>query len=141
MKVQDVMVKSARFCCPDTNLATVAKIFWEQGCGALPVVENGRAIGMVTDRDVSIALGTRNIKAGDTSLALRDEPRPIIWRFPKQVSVRDHGLCNDLLVYRADREEDCLTNPSVSASLPVHQPGLVQKQRGYRKTDRDCNHG
>jgi CBS domain-containing protein len=66
MKVQDVMVNGVRFCTPDTNLATVAKIFWEQGCGALPVVENGRAIGMITDRDVSIALGTRNAKAGDT---------------------------------------------------------------------------
>jgi CBS domain-containing protein len=65
MKVQDVMVKSVRFCNPDTNLATVAKIFWEQGCGALPVVENGRAIGMLTDRDISIALGTRNVKAAD----------------------------------------------------------------------------
>ena len=66
MKVQDVMVKNVRFCYPDSNLATVAKIFWEQGCGALPVVENGRTIGMITDRDVSIALGTRNAKAGDT---------------------------------------------------------------------------
>ncbi len=66
MKVQDVMVEGVRFCSPDTNLATVAKIFWEQGCGALPVVENGRAIGMITDRDISIALGTRNAKAGDT---------------------------------------------------------------------------
>lgn len=66
MKVQDVMVKGVRFCCPDTNLANVGKIFWEQGCGVLPVVENGRVIGMVTDRDVSIALGTRNAKAGDT---------------------------------------------------------------------------
>ncbi|MGA2212647.1 MAG: CBS domain-containing protein [Bryobacteraceae bacterium] len=66
MKVQDVMVKSVRFCNPDTNLASVAESFWEQGCGALPVVENGRAIGMITDRDVSIALGTRNAKAGDT---------------------------------------------------------------------------
>jgi len=66
MKVQDVMVKGVRFCSPDTNLATVAKTFWEQGCGALPVVENGRAIGMITDRDISIALGTRNAKAGDT---------------------------------------------------------------------------
>lgn len=65
MKVQDVMVKGVRFCTPDMNLATVTKIFWEQGCGALPVVENGRAIGMITDRDVSIALGTRNVKAGD----------------------------------------------------------------------------
>jgi len=66
MKVQDVMVKGVRFCTPDTNLATVAKIFWEQGCGALPVVENGRTIGMITDRDVAIALGTRNAKAGET---------------------------------------------------------------------------
>jgi CBS domain-containing protein len=66
MKVQDVMVKGVRFCNPDTNLATVTKIFWEQGCGALPVVENGRAIGMITDRDIAIALGTRNAKAGET---------------------------------------------------------------------------
>jgi len=66
MKVQDVMVRGVRFCNPDTNLATVARIFWEQGCGALPVVENNRAIGMITDRDISIALGTRNLKAGDT---------------------------------------------------------------------------
>jgi CBS domain-containing protein len=66
MKVQDVMVKDVRFCTPDANLATVAKIFWEQGCGALPIVEGGRAIGMITDRDVSIALGTRNLKPGDT---------------------------------------------------------------------------
>ena len=66
MKVQDVMVRGVRFCNPDTNLATVARIFWEQGCGALPVVDKGRAIGMITDRDVSIALGTRNAKAGDT---------------------------------------------------------------------------
>jgi len=66
MKVQDVMVKGVKFCNPDTNLAAVTQIFWEQGCGALPVVENSRVIGMITDRDVSIALGTRNAKAGDT---------------------------------------------------------------------------
>jgi CBS domain-containing protein len=77
MKVQDVMVKGVRFCNPDTNLATVAKIFWEQGCGALPVVENGRAIGMITDRDVSIALGTRNAKAGDT--LVRDVALPKVF--------------------------------------------------------------
>jgi len=65
MKVQDVMVRGVRFCDPETNLATVAEIFWEQGCGALPVVENGRAVGMITDRDIAIALGTRNAKAGE----------------------------------------------------------------------------
>lgn len=77
MKVQDVMVKGVRFCSPDTNLATVAKIFWEQGCGALPVVENGRAIGVITDRDIAIALGTRNAKAGDT--LVRDVALPKVF--------------------------------------------------------------
>lgn len=77
MKVQDVMVKGVRFCSPETNLATVAKIFWEQGCGALPVVEGGRAIGVITDRDIAIALGTRNSKAGDT--LVRDVALPKVF--------------------------------------------------------------
>jgi CBS domain-containing protein len=77
MKVQDVMVKGVRFCTPDTNLAIVVEIFWEQGCGALPIVENGRAIGMITDRDISIALGTRNAKAGDT--LVRDVALPKVF--------------------------------------------------------------
>jgi len=71
------MVKGVRFCNPDTNLAAVTKIFWEQGCGALPVVENGRAIGMITDRDISIALGTRNAKAGD--MLVRDVALPKVF--------------------------------------------------------------
>ncbi len=77
MKVQDVMVKDVRFCSPDTNLASVTQIFWEQGCGAVPVVENGRAIGMITDRDVSIVLGTRNAKAGET--LVRDVALPKVF--------------------------------------------------------------
>jgi len=77
IKVEDVMVKGVRFCYPESNLATVAKIFWEQGCGALPVVENGRAIGMITDRDVAIALGTRNARASDT--LVRDVALPKVF--------------------------------------------------------------
>lgn len=77
MKVQDIMVKGVRYCTPETNLGTVTEVFWEQGCGALPVVENGRAIGMITDRDVSIALGTRNAKAGDT--LVRDVTLPKVF--------------------------------------------------------------
>jgi CBS domain-containing protein len=77
MKVQNVMVKDARFCKPDTNLATVAESFWKQGCGALPVVEEARVIGMITDRDISIALGTRNAKAAET--LVRDVALPKVF--------------------------------------------------------------
>lgn len=65
MKVQDAMINNVRFCNPDMNLAAASEILWKAGCGTLPVVENGRVIGMITDRDIAIALGTRNAKASE----------------------------------------------------------------------------
>jgi CBS domain-containing protein len=66
MKVRDVMVKEVKFCSAETNLAAATEILWKEGVGSLPVVENGRVLGIITDRDVAIALGTRNAKAGET---------------------------------------------------------------------------
>lgn len=66
MKVRDVMVEDVKFCSPEMNLGTVAETLWKEGVGTLPVVEDGRVLGVITDRDIAIALGTRNAKAGDT---------------------------------------------------------------------------
>ncbi|MBZ5608372.1 MAG: CBS domain-containing protein [Acidobacteriia bacterium] len=54
-----------KFCSPGLNLAAASEILWKAGCGTLPVVENGRVLGVITDRDIAIALGTRNVKASD----------------------------------------------------------------------------
>jgi CBS domain-containing protein len=63
MKVQDVMTETARFCRPENNLAEATAIMWEADCGFLPVVaEGGELIGVITDRDIAIALGTRDIR-------------------------------------------------------------------------------
>src|SRR5262245_8275542 len=60
MKVQDVMTRSVKSCGPDTNLAQAAAIMWENDCGVLPIVaEGGQVIGILTDRDIAIALGTQ----------------------------------------------------------------------------------
>jgi CBS domain-containing protein len=66
MKVRDVMIKDVKFCSPGLNLAAVAEILWKQGCGTLPVVEKDRVLGVITDRDICIALGTRNTKPAET---------------------------------------------------------------------------
>jgi len=68
MKVRDVMIFEVRFCSPETNLAVAAETLWKGGCGTLPVVENDRVVGMITDRDIAIALGTRNIKASEVKV-------------------------------------------------------------------------
>jgi CBS domain-containing protein len=58
------MTKEVASCSPDTNAATAAEIMWKANVGVLPVVETaGRPLGVVTDRDLFIALGTSNRRA------------------------------------------------------------------------------
>ena len=60
MKVKDIMTKNPKVCAPDTTAAQAAQLMWDGDCGMLPVVENGQLQGVVTDRDMYIALATRN---------------------------------------------------------------------------------
>src|SRR6476646_11908432 len=60
MKVREMMTKDVTTCRPETNLAEVVKLMCEQDCGVLPVVtSDGTVSGMITDRDICVALATR----------------------------------------------------------------------------------
>jgi CBS domain-containing protein len=60
MKVKDIMTAEPRTCHPGTNLAAAAELMLDGDCGILPVVAEGKLCGVVTDRDMFIALATRN---------------------------------------------------------------------------------
>jgi CBS domain-containing protein len=76
MKTKERMVKPVSGCGPEDNLAKVAATMWDERCGALPVVDyDGRVIGMITDRDICIALGTRNVRASDVQVKDVAAPR------------------------------------------------------------------
>lgn len=68
MKVKDLMTTDVRTCTPDTTVAAAANLMWEADCGILPVVDDGRLLGVVTDRDMYIALATRNMRAADLTV-------------------------------------------------------------------------
>jgi CBS domain-containing protein len=53
MKVKKAMHKGAEWIAPDTPLAQAAQKMRELDVGALPIGENDRLIGMVTDRDIT----------------------------------------------------------------------------------------
>jgi CBS domain-containing protein len=54
MKVKDIMHKGVEWVSPDTSVAAVAKRMQKHDIGAIPVGENDRLIGMVTDRDIAL---------------------------------------------------------------------------------------
>jgi len=63
MKVKAVMTATPTTCTPDTTVAEAANLMWESDCGVLPIVDDGELMGIVTDRDLFIAVGTRNTRA------------------------------------------------------------------------------
>jgi len=70
MKVQDVMTKGVESCRRSSDLAAAAMIMWRMDCGVVPVVgDDGReAVGMITDRDICVAVATRHRRAEEITV-------------------------------------------------------------------------
>jgi CBS domain-containing protein len=61
VKVIDIMRHVVRTAHPETDLATAGRVMAEVGCGFLPVVdESEKVLGVVTDRDVCLAVTRRD---------------------------------------------------------------------------------
>ncbi len=52
MKVKDAMHKGVDWVSPETPVTELAKLMREHDIGAIPIGENDRLTGMVTDRDI-----------------------------------------------------------------------------------------
>jgi CBS domain-containing protein len=54
MKVKDAMHEGVTWVGPETPVRELARSMRDEGIGSIPVGENDRLIGMVTDRDIAI---------------------------------------------------------------------------------------
>ena len=69
MNVRDAMRTGTARCTSGINLGTAVEILWNSNSGILPIVDdNQRVISVITERDICIALGTRNCLAGDITV-------------------------------------------------------------------------
>jgi CBS domain-containing protein len=64
LKVREVMTTPPQTCRLETSLAIVSRRMKEQGCGTLIVLDQrGKPAGMLTDRDLALAIGESNRNA------------------------------------------------------------------------------
>lgn len=68
MKISDVMTPNPKTVKPSDSIQTAASIMRDEDAGAVPVVDGGRVVGMVTDRDIVI----RAVADGDFAAKISD---------------------------------------------------------------------
>jgi CBS domain-containing protein len=69
MKVKEVMTPNAKAIWLTESLADAAQLMWENDCGVLPIIKDGRkVIGMITDRDICMGLAIRDTNPSSVSV-------------------------------------------------------------------------
>jgi len=67
MKVRDAMTHDVRLAKPDQTIREAARIMAEIDAGSVPVSDNDRLVGMITDRDIAVRAVAQG-KSPDTKI-------------------------------------------------------------------------
>ena len=99
MQVRDVMTEATVTDAPSDNLRTAAERMWREQTGSLLVVQDGRLIGIITERDVlrAVALGadpdraTVDVFTVSPEMQLHVAAREMAARWIRHLPVLDSG--------------------------------------------------
>ena len=144
MRVSETMTRDVRIASPDQSIREAARIMAEIDAGVLPVGENDRLVGMITDRDIAIRAvaegkgpdtSVREVMTQDVKYCFEDEDTDDVVRNMADQQVRRLPVVNrdkrlvgilslgDLAVMEGAR-------PAGEALAGVSQPGGEHSQTG-----------
>lgn len=97
MLVSELMTRDVRLAAPDDTIEQAATMMGEVDAGAIPVGENDRLVGMITDRDIAVravAQGkapqtkVREVMSADVKYCFEDEAIEDVARNMGDIQVR-----------------------------------------------------
>ena len=137
MRVNQAMTREVRVATPAQSIRDVAKIMAEIDAGSVPVGENDRLVGMITDRDIAIravALGkgpdtpVREVMSMEVKYCFEDEDLEHVAKNMGEIQVRrlpvvsrDKRLVGIVSLGDVAQNEDARTTGKTTAK--VSQPG------------------
>lgn len=76
MKVREIMTREPSTLSPASTIGEAATIMRQNDCGSVPIVEGGRLVGIITDRDIVIRIlaGGKDPKTAHVSEAMTADP-------------------------------------------------------------------
>lgn len=147
MKIHDAMTRDVRTVRPDQTIREAAQLMAQLDIGALPVQDNDRLIGMITDRDIAVRAvaegkgaeaNVRDVMTNEIKYCYDDQTveevtsnmgEQRIRRLP--VMNRDKRLVGILSLGDLAREEDSLDEAG-EALCGISRPGGEHSQSAQR---------
>jgi len=107
MKVKDIMTRDVIVAAPGDNLQRAAQLMEQNDFGVLPIGENDRLVGMLSDRDITIRAVARGLA-------------------PDKAEVRDVMTSDVKYVYDDESIEDAARNME---SLQVRRLPVLNREK------------
>ncbi len=76
MKVRELMTKNVESVTSDTDMVMIARKMKDLNVGSLPIVENDRLVGIITDRDITIRVVAEGKNPQTETVGAHLTPRP-----------------------------------------------------------------
>lgn len=143
MKVSEAMSRDVQLARPDQPICDAAKAMAAIDAGALPVQENDRLVGMITDRDIAVRAvaerkgpetPVREVMTADIKYCFEDEDLEHVAKNMADLQVRrlpvvdrDKRLVGILAL--SDLATQAGARPAAQALEGISQPGGQRSQR------------
>lgn len=141
MKIKDVMTKDIAYVNPDDNVERAAQLMSEYNVGSVPVCDNGKILGIVTDRDItlrSVAKGTEsksqsvreimssNPVCGSPEQDIHDAARIMSERQIRRLPIVDNGNLVGMVALGDIAVEPTLSDNAEEALKNISEPASPQ---------------
>ncbi|KON32319.1 hypothetical protein AC478_00625 [miscellaneous Crenarchaeota group-1 archaeon SG8-32-3] len=137
MKVQELMTTPVEFIAPTKSLKQAARKMKELNVGYLPIVEDGKLLGTITDRDITcyaVAIGrspdeteVQRCMTRDLATCFEDQDISEAARIMEELHIRrlpilhhDNTLAGILTVDDLARGSHDLAGAVLEAAIPIH---------------------
>jgi CBS domain-containing protein len=142
MLVKDAMSRDVKTVNPDQNIQEAARIMLAIDAGALPVGENDRLVGMITDRDIAVrgvatgkspAATVREVMSQEVRYCFEDEDTAHVARNMAELKVRrlpvvDRNKRLVGILALADLATSAKTGQATAALSGISQAGGAHSQ-------------
>lgn len=137
MKIKDVMTKDVAYVDVNDNVERAAQLMSEYNVGSIPVCENNRVVGIVTDRDItlrSVAKGiessgqnvrsimTSNPVTGSPEQDIHDAARIMSERQIRRLPIVDQGRLVGIVALGDIAVEPTLSDNAEEALKNISEP-------------------